>query len=414
MPNIIRNQVFQEFALETTKDSIKYCRPFWSKTANGHTLNDRDPNYDPFNSDADYDPWDYENGDASFNGDTFRKALYEDTRDRANQELANGIVVASENGTVGTEQATVAAGGSEIALVFDADTAQKLAISDNAKFEAGKWGAAGKNLIDGYTVIYGVNADDKGPNTEQQLIAMQDTRSGQFFSAPGFTVELVKAANVRDKFLTPSKSGVNQFPGTTELADVLKTTGVYVVQITPDADVATKAPWFKAGETKVAAFARYTSEGDFEGNYLGEVEIALTDYTFKPSLSSIGVKWTTLTEVTLDTSLNLSAEELLVDYSSQAIRTALDIRAFRYAYGIAKTNAKHNPNYCYHFDAAYNTQSNVNNADGTVTTQGAKDPYIANAATFVNAIDAVGDTIYDEFNYMLRFAVQKYAEKQTL
>jgi hypothetical protein len=30
MPNIIRNKVFTEFALETTKDSIKYIRPFFS------------------------------------------------------------------------------------------------------------------------------------------------------------------------------------------------------------------------------------------------------------------------------------------------------------------------------------------------------------------------------------------------
>ena len=33
MPNIIRNKVFSDFALETTKDTIQYVRPFWAKTA---------------------------------------------------------------------------------------------------------------------------------------------------------------------------------------------------------------------------------------------------------------------------------------------------------------------------------------------------------------------------------------------
>jgi hypothetical protein len=94
MPNIIRNKVFTEFALETTKDSIKYIRPFFSKTASGHPQSDRAADYDGFNdrnpdgTPRDYDPWGYSLG-GEFNGDDFRKALYEDTRDRHNMELAN-------------------------------------------------------------------------------------------------------------------------------------------------------------------------------------------------------------------------------------------------------------------------------------------------------------------------------------
>jgi hypothetical protein len=65
MPNIIRNKVFTEFALETTKDSIKYIRPFFSKTANGHPLNDKSADYDGFNDQPpndNYDPWGYSKG----------------------------------------------------------------------------------------------------------------------------------------------------------------------------------------------------------------------------------------------------------------------------------------------------------------------------------------------------------------
>lgn len=47
--------------VETTKDSIQYVRPFWSKTANGHDQNDKDATYGG-NEDEDYDPWNYSKG----------------------------------------------------------------------------------------------------------------------------------------------------------------------------------------------------------------------------------------------------------------------------------------------------------------------------------------------------------------
>ena len=69
MPNLIRNKLFTEVALETTKDSIQYVRPFFSKTSNGHDLNDRDSTYGSKNlGDDDFDPWEYEKG-GDFNKD---------------------------------------------------------------------------------------------------------------------------------------------------------------------------------------------------------------------------------------------------------------------------------------------------------------------------------------------------------
>jgi hypothetical protein len=107
----------------------------------------------------------------------------------------------------------------------------------------------------------------------------------------------------------------------------------------------------------------------------------MDEYTFKPSPTSIGVSWSQLTEITLDTSFNISAEETLVTYASQEIRSALDYRAIRLAYAVAQTNARHNPMYKYEFDAHWNVNQSL-------------EGYIANAQTFVNAIDAIGDKHY--------------------
>jgi hypothetical protein len=60
----------------------------------------------------------------------------------------------------------------------------------------------------------------------------------------------------------------------------------------------------------------------------------MDEYLFKPSATSIGVSWSQLTEITLDTSFNISAEEYLVSYASQEIRSALDYRAIRLAYAV--------------------------------------------------------------------------------
>jgi len=402
MPNIIRNKVFTEFALETTKDSIKYIRPFFSKTANGHPLNDKAQDYRP--EDADYDPWGYSKG-GEFNGDDFRKALYEDTRDRPNQELANGYV---------QKDTEVLDASMDVIVHFaELDASSGAGLTAEAIFESGKWGKDGKNYVDGYTYLYYGPKDgkDAGGNAinpaalEQNVVAIQDKGSGQFFAAPGFTVKITKSPQVRDKFLVqPLKAGpgnassgegwndligTDGTPLTNPVAPAVSpilTTGVFGLNIIIDptklAEIQAK---YGATNSVLYAFGRYNSESDFEGNYLGEVEIRMDEYTFKPSPTSIGVSWSQLTEITLDTSFNISAEETLVTYASQEIRSALDYRAIRLAYAVAKTNAKRNPMYIYEFDAHWGVNQSL-------------EGYIANAQTFVNAIDAIGDVMYDEIN----------------
>jgi len=316
MPNIIRNKVFTEFALETTKDSIKYIRPFYSKTANGHPLNDKDALFNGYQDiPEDLDPWGYNLG-GEFNGDDFRKALYEDTRDRANQELANSVVANVSGGTV-TDGPAIITSGNEYAFMFKRLNRGELGISDETAFTSGKWGENGALYVDGYTYIYGANPGDRSERVEQQVIAIQDKGSGQFFAAPGFTVTIVKSPAVRDKFLVaPPKIG----PGNSthwdspvgtdgeQLDAILASTGVFIVRIDVDPDTA--PDWYQEGVTNVHAFGRYNSESDFEGNYLGEVEIRMDEYMFRPSPTTIGVSWSQLTEITLDTSFSISAEDV--------------------------------------------------------------------------------------------------------
>lgn len=374
--------------METTKDSIQYVRPFWSKTANGHDLNDRDANYSGRDAD-DQDPWDYSKG-GDFNGDDFRKALYEDTRDRANQELANAVCDNGKGTAVITSEGEM---NIYFRTITDAEK-EVLKVNDNAVFLSGKWGTEGQNYVDGYTYIYGYNAGDNSAKVEQQVIAIQDKRSGTFFGAPGFTVDIVKPVYLRDKFMNKHESGITVMPGSDDAVTAINAgKGMMTVKITVDADKAAKfAPWYKEASTEVRAYGRFNSESDFEGNYLGEVEIKLTDYQFKPSATTIGVSWSELTELTLETSYGLSSEELLVSSASQEIRSALDYKAIRLAYATAKTNASHNPNYYYIFNAAYNS------GDGNAEAAKGKDGYKDNAQTVVSAFDAIGDIIYDEIN----------------
>ena len=380
MPNLIRNKVFTEVALETTKDSIQYIRPFFSKTANGHDLNDRDSTYGGDEGD-DYDPWEYGKG-GDFNRDEFRKALYEDVRDRHNMEIANVPVDASDL--------------TDVKIYFkdlsqDDALISSLHLSESAKHLSTKWGKDGANYVDGYVGIFGYNEGNDSNTVDQQLIAAQDKRSGEFLAAPGFRVDMVKPVAYRSKFLNNHEAGITVMPGTDEIKEALSAgKGVMEIAITATDDVAKKAPWYKAGETKIRAYGRFNAESDFEGNHLGEVEIQLADYQFKPSMTSIGVSWSQLTEITLQTSYSASAEELLVSYASQEIRSALDYRAIKLGYQMAKTNASRNPNYYYVFDAAYATNG-VPAGD-----RGTKDGYRDNAATIANAFDTVGDVIYDE------------------
>ena len=128
------------------------------------------------------------------------------------------------------------------------------------------------------------------------------------------------------------------------------------------------------------ATGRYNSDPDVAGTYLGEVELQLTSYQFKPRPTTLGVSWTTLSEIILDKSFGVSAEEILLDSAGQEIKKALDFQAVRIAYNAARTNG--------YAAVAFDTEAGA----------GTDDSYIHTAQTVTQAIERVGDVIYNDIN----------------
>ena len=279
-PNSIRGKLFTEFAMETAHDSIKYIRPVYTNSQTGGSMADH--TFGDLNLD----------GANEFTSADYRKAMYETTEDRYATELVNGAVsnlgAASQGaGTDGTGTIT---------------------------FEGGAFGTGGSNYIDGYAAVFWKN--------EKNPLAIQ-ARNGTWFY--GNVVKEDATHYYKISSIGPNGTGVFDFT-IQESAD--GSTG----WAGPAADVS----------ANILAFGRYNSDGDLLGTYLGEVELVMTDYQFRPRPLSLGVTWTKLTELVLDTSFGVSAEELLLDSAAQEIKKALDFRAVRFGYAHAKAHAAAN------------------------------------------------------------------------
>ena len=326
--------------METSRDTIKYITPVYSspskKGAKGGNMSGTHHGFDGAS-----DPYNMKDTDESFdiNSQEYRRALYERTDgERFSNDLWN----------------------------FKAEG-------------NGKWTIqAGENgdlpYIDGYTtVVARISHDGK---TEDVTVAMQDKRTKKFFVDS-------KVKGSSDEKLFFVIKGTEAYFSTDE-------DGSEVQEVKYVFDDSTKIDLMTSGTTtKIVVYGLFDSEGDWEGDYLGEVDIRMRDYEFKPRRTAIGVSWSQLSEITLDTSFNVSAEEFLITYASQEIRVALDNRALKLAYGIAMTNPEH---YRATFDAAYNS------GDGTGDAAKGKDGYVDNAQTLPNAISALGDAIYNDIN----------------
>ncbi len=127
-------------------------------------------------------------------------------------------------------------------------------------------------------------------------------------------------------------------------------------------------------------YGRYNSEGDLVGDHLGEVELVMTDYQFRVRPLTLGVSWTSLSELVLDSTVGVSTEETLMDAAGQEIKKALDFRAVKIGYAAAKTNG----NIPITFDAEAGA--------------GTDDSYIHTAQTITQAIERVGDVLYNQIN----------------
>lgn len=134
-------------------------------------------------------------------------------------------------------------------------------------------------------------------------------------------------------------------------------------------------------KANIKAFARFDLEDDFLGDNLGEIELVMSDYKFEPRPTTIGVTWSQLAEITLDASFGLSAQDMLVTYAGDAIRINLDLRSFKLAYGVARSNK----DYVVEFDAAYGNGENI-------------EGYFHTAQTFPSAVDTVTDIMVNDIN----------------
>ena len=159
--------------------SIKYIKPVYSKTQSGKSLDDR----------TDFARI-YEDVDGTFNDindENARRAIYETTADRINQELASVLpsIAAASGSDTATATATftfqdtdtvrgyidAAAAGTGTGSDKNLDDTTVASLKENLK----KWGANGEHYIDGYGVIYGKD--------EKDVIAVQDKRTKNWFIA---------------------------------------------------------------------------------------------------------------------------------------------------------------------------------------------------------------------------------------
>ena len=77
------------------------------------------------------------------------------------------------------------------------------------------------------------------------------------------------------------------------------------------------------------------AEGEIDETTMGEVELKVRSYTFQPKAYTLGVSWSQLAELILDSSFGVSAEEMLMDSAAQEIKKALDFQAIALAVAAA-------------------------------------------------------------------------------
>lgn len=313
-PNSIRGQLFDEMAMETANDSIKYIKN----------------NYKRWNTDQRFDTEDlkYKFDDEAHANDV----MYESTESRYATEMVNATVAnASNNVTV--------------------------------SFKEGPFGSDGSKYIDGFTEIYAVVG---GRRVALAMQAGTDARDGRIvdwmFNPNGAQVSpnlFIRATKV--------DAGDKMFTVTLETKTTLD--GTY----TPAAEDVS---------SYIKAVGRYDSEQDLQGDYLGDVEITMASYHFRPRPHFMGVSWTHMTELVLDTSFGVSAEDTLMDSAAQEIKKTLDFQSIKYADHAEQTSGYNNR---VAFDAL------------AVDGGGIKDSYFHTAQLITQAIDRVGDRMFNEF-----------------
>lgn len=311
-PNSVRGQIFTEFNLESSKDSIKYVIPTYS---DGLVSDKFVGEYSRYNnmSDENANRFDSNAGRHGDDANSYYTPMYESTESQ----------FATEYVTVPTTYSAP-----------DDETPQARATINVKATEP----FASMGYVDGHSrfVIDG------------KVVAIQSGSDLGFM--PGWLYANYDVDGTATNFKVTSSGST--FTLTDESG--------------------------KADLSKAKFVGAYDSENDFAGQYLGECQLIMKDYKFNPRPISLGVTWTQLTEVTLDTSFGISAEEMLMDSASQEIKKHLDFQSIKQANVFQKTSG----NGTFVFDAG---------VGDTID-----DSYKDTAQTITQALDGVVNGIYDK------------------
>ena len=341
MTNLNRGNVFSEYAMETARDAIYYIKPYFSKSIAPEAGNfaERSMSFDAAKTSNDpfgFDAKSEELGVGGYNGNN----------------PAYGGRRQSYNGTTNTNarksiyESTESRFANEIANTADVTIEGK---TITIKWVGGPFGANGEKYVPGSSKVY-VGTD------ERQVIAYQDPSSLEYLVGQKFAgATVVEAPRAAD--------------GTTP------------VTLTITLPESVEAP------ASVNAYARFESEADYTGKNIGDVNLYMNVYELRPRRTSVGVSWTKLAEITLDSTFNTQVDDLLLSSAADVIHGQLDLQAFKDAYAIARTNPEI---YAVKFDAGYSTDT-----DGK---SGTKDSYTATANTFASAIEIAGAALYSDIH----------------
>lgn len=321
-PNSIRGDLFTEFAMETSHDSIKYVYPVYTNAQR----NDFDWDNTAFKDGKDWNGTNWPMDDKFDDPAHKHDVMYESTESRYATELVN---VPADN---------VTADGAKVTVKFEGNALQGAYIPRDSAL---------------YVIVKGVRT----------AVALQDAKGG-WFGGKDILVDADTELYIRCK--TVNQAGVNaEF-------EFEQKTGVEGEYEAADVSALT-----------FAAIGRFDSEKDLTGKYLGEVELQMRDYHFRPRPIALGVTWTQQTELILDTSFGVSAEDQLMQSASEEIKKELDFQAIKYASDVQRTYASSN---FVHFEADYASKN-----------PGTKDSYWSQAQIFDQAVSSIEDNMLEEF-----------------
>lgn len=348
MTNLNRGNVFSEYAMETARDAIYYIKPYFSKSIapDADNFAARSMSYDAAKETQ--DPYGFDDtsaaelGAGGYNG---MNPAYAGRRQ-------------AYNGAVNTNARKSIYESSESRFANELANTANVTIKDQditIEWKGGAFGENGEAYVPGSTKIY-VGTD------ERKVIAFQDPNTLEYYIGQDFAgatvVETPRSAN-----------------GGAVKTVITLPTGVEVPE-------------------SVNAYARFETETDYTGKHLGDVNLWMNVYELRPRRTSIGVSWTKLAEITLDSTFNTQVDDLLLSAAADVIHGQLDLQAFKDAYAIACTNPSF---YKIDFQASYAT--NYKDAEGKeIENVGTKESYIDIANTFPSAIELAGAALYSDIH----------------